>query len=164
MFSDLLLSSFDAMSARIGDSPPSLYLMQCQVFVQNKLPVVLASIASSSFMIPTEQLLTEAWPRISPTLYGNGTVSVGKIFLHVCSLLHLISTETAATLADDGTATMSLPKGLYSKDDLVSQVEASHSRCHKLIEELLRNDGNASPISHAVVEVRFRGAAINTWS
>lgn len=64
-----------------------------------------------------------------------------------------MSPQTTNQLIGSEEVTTSFSKGLYSKDDLVTQVISNHSRGPKLIEELVRSDGSAGSLSQAIVEV-----------
>ena len=46
-----------------------------------------------------------------------------------------------------------MTKALYSKDELMSQINANHSRLPKLIHELPVTKGSGAAISHAIVEI-----------
>lgn len=111
-------------------------------------------ISASSFnSFSTEQALTDAWHQTSPLLANQESLLIGVRCLHACSLHHLITTQTAGQLSGSEELATCLSKGLYAKDDLVTQVISNHARGLKLVEELVRSDGSAGSISQAIVEV-----------
>lgn len=134
------------------DALDKKYQTQCQIFMLNKLPSILAFVSTSAFeSFSSEALLTEGWNYVNAS--GNTDyIATGQRFLQICTLYHLISTEAVNTLTgDDGSAPL---KGLYAKEDLVNNVTANHSRGPRLVDELLKHDGNAGSISQAILEVR----------
>lgn len=88
----------------------------------------------------------------------------GSRFLHTCSLHHLMTTQAAAQLMGNEEPLSSMSKGLYAKDELVSQVRVSHLRGPKLVDELVRGDGSAPFISQAIVEVRTPSTVLQWFS
>lgn len=146
MFLDLIFASF-----LILKQSTDLVFQQTDMYVRNKLPAILSQISTSSFeAFSAEQALTDAWHQLdmSPELLPSG-----KVFLHVCSLHHLISADAAGKLIDDDALIQTLPKALETKDELVSQLTANHSRSAKLIDELLSSSGKGAIISQALVEM-----------
>lgn len=138
-----------------SDSPESpLPYQQCRIFVQNKLPNLLSMVSASSFnSFDTQQAITDAWTQVVSQLSGHEVMLTGFHFLHTCSLHHLITQQAAIQILGNEDALSSMSKGLYTKDDLVSQVVRNHARGPKLVEELIRSDGSACFISQAIVEV-----------
>lgn len=149
MFNELLFASFDVMSKPLQAQEP-LYQAQCRIYVHNKLPAILALIASFE-LLPTEQYLQELWNDLT-TVGSTDNLTVAKHFLHVCTLHHLIAADTVQNLTgEDASATSA--KGLFPKHALVEQVKANPARGPRLIEELTKNDGNAGAMGQAVVDV-----------
>ncbi|KAJ9498280.1 mediator complex subunit [Exophiala xenobiotica] len=132
-----------------------LYLdVMTRIFLQNKLPNLLSMISASSFNgFDTEQTITDAWGQVVPQLSTRELLLIGSRFLHTCSLHHLITHTASLQLLGNEDMVSGMSKGLYTKDDLISQVVANHTRGPKLVEELVRSDGSAGFISHAVVEI-----------
>lgn len=154
MFIDIFTAAFHVLRTHGVSSPSNLRMEQCQVFIQSKLPSLLSMISASSFnSVNTEKAITDAWDQVSTLLTTQDLLTAGHKCLHTCSLHHLITPQIAAQLIGSEETTASFSKGLYSKDDLVSQVMSNHSRGPKLIEELTRSDGSAGPLSQAIVEV-----------
>lgn len=153
MFNDLLSSSFDTLTKPI-QSQNLMYHAQCRIFLHNKLPMMLATIANPLQPLPTEQYLHDLWNELGAQ--GNEEVlSVARHFFHICVHHHLISQEGCQTLTgEDGNA--SSAKGLFSKQALVDQVKANATRGPRLVEELAKNDGNAGFFSQAIVEIMHR--------
>lgn len=113
-------------------------------------------ISASSFnSFDTEQTIVETWALVLMELSNPDLVSVGSRFLYICSLHRLISHSSSLQLIGNEDIISGMSKGLYSKDDLVSQVTSNHVRGPKLVEELIRSDGSAGSISHALVEVSY---------
>ena len=153
MFNDLLISSFDALTKPSCSQLP-MYQAQCKIFLHNKLPTILAAIASNFQQIPTGQYLQDIWNE-QITLANEQVIAIAKHFLHTCALHHLISTDNVQTLIGVDSNTVSA-KGLFPKQALVDQVNANASRGPRLIDELAKNDGNAGPFSQAVTEIVHR--------
>ncbi len=155
MFTDILTASFSILKAQSLAPRRSLCAQQCQIFIPNKLPALLSMISATSFnSFNTEQAINEAWQQIGPQLSDQKLLSTGAHFLHVCSLVHLLPAQTVSQLLGSEDLLKGLSKGLYTKDVLVDQVNSSHARGPKLVEELARGDGSAGFISQAIVEVR----------
>jgi len=151
-FNDLLFSSFDALTRPSHSSEP-VYEAQCRIFLHNKLPTILALIASFE-SLPTEQYLSELWNDLN-TLGSPEAASAAKHFLHVCVLHRLISADTVQSLTGEDSNSTSA-KGLFPKQALVDQVNGNASRGPRLVDELAKNDGNAGPVSQAIVEIMHR--------
>ncbi|KAJ4504516.1 mediator complex subunit [Exophiala dermatitidis] len=140
-FMDLVAASFHILKTQ---QSKSIYYQQCQLFVQNKLPILLSMISGSSFnSFNTEQAIIDGWAY-------QDLGAVASRFLHTCSLHHLLTAQAVSQLL--GIEENNTTK-LYAKDDLVSQVRASHTRGPKLVDELVRSDGSAGSISQALVEI-----------
>lgn len=148
MFNDLIFATLDVLKKSISNE---LCQIQCQIFVLNKLPFILAYIVTSSFdTFSSEQFLLDGWSFLNTT-NNNEHLQIYKRFLQICSFHHLITSESVANLVgEDGSTSL---KGLYAKDDLVVQVTANHTRGPRLVDEVLKNDGNAGSISQAIHEV-----------
>jgi len=158
MFIDLFTAAFDSLRVHGPPKGSVMRLEQCRIFVQSKLPVLLSMVSASSFnSFNTEEAITDAWQQVSPFLIDQDLLTIGYKCLHTCSLHHLLSPQITNQLIGSEEVTASFSKGLYSKDDLVTQVISNHSRGPKLIEELVRSDGSAGSLSQAIVEVaKFR--------
>ncbi len=151
---DLFVASFRILKTHQADPKSQLCYQQCQIFIRNKLPVLLSMISASSFnSIPTEQNITEAWNQVLPHLTTQELLTVGLQCLHTCSLHHLITHQVCSQLIGSEELSSSMSKGLYTKDDLIIQVTSNHSKGPKLVEELVRSDGSAGSIGQAIVEV-----------
>ncbi|KAK5943289.1 mediator complex subunit [Knufia obscura] len=148
-FNDLLFSSFDVLSKPSSSFEP-MYQAQCRIYLHNKLPAVLALIASFE-PLPTEQYLQELWNDLS-TLGNSEVASVAKHFLHICVHHRLISADTVQNLTGEDLNSTSA-KGLFPKQALVDQVSGNASRGPRLVDELAKNDGNAGPVGLAIVEI-----------
>ncbi|KAK6369665.1 mediator complex subunit [Exophiala oligosperma] len=154
VFSDVLVVSFHILRAQFSNTDTTLCYQQCRLFLQNKLPSLLSMISASSFnSFDTEQTIVETWALVLMELSNPDLVSVGSRFLYICSLHRLISHSSSLQLIGNEDIISGMSKGLYSKDDLVSQVTSNHVRGPKLVEELIRSDGSAGSISHALVEI-----------
>jgi mediator of RNA polymerase II transcription subunit 5 len=154
MFLDGLFASFQVLKRSRDGNIKALRFPQADVYIRNKLTSILATISGSSFgVVLSEQALTSAWDQIRTELTTPEALLCGQHFLHTCSLHHLLSSEAAHQLIGDQQLASNLPKGLYSKDELVSQVNSNHSRMSKLIEELTHADGSGAAISQTVVEM-----------
>lgn len=132
------------------------YQAQCRIYLHNKLPSLLAFIAAIE-PIPTEQYLRELWNELQTT-ENTDNISTAKHFLHICALHHLISVESVTTLTGED-ASSTTAKGLFPKQALVDQVRGNATRGPRLVDELIKNDGNAGPIAQAIVEVMHRYCA-----
>ncbi|KIV78507.1 hypothetical protein PV11_10217 [Exophiala sideris] len=151
---DLIVSAFQILKAKSVSPQSPLPYQQCRIFVQNKLPNLLSMVSASSFnSFDTQQTITDAWTQVISQLSGQEIMLTGFHFLHTCSLHHLITQQAAIQLAGNEEALSGMSKGLYTKDDLVSQVVGNHTRGPKLVEELVRSDGSAGFISQAIVEI-----------
>lgn len=149
MFNDLLFGSVDAM-IKTADAEDDLYHDQCQTFILAKLPAILSFIATSAFdSFASEDALLNSWNILSTSTIAN-SLSTGRRFLHICTFHHLLTSESIANIISEET---NLSKGLYAKDDLITQVAANHTRGPRLVDELLKKDGNANNISQAIMEV-----------
>ena len=156
VFNDIFTASFSMLKAQSSTSNRPMCLQRCQIFIQNKLPALLSMISAASFnSFGTEQAITDAWHQVLPLLSTQHLLATGAHFLHVCSLLHLLPTQTVVQLVGNDDLLKGLSKGLYTKDVLVEQVTSNHTRGPKVIEELIRGDGSAGFMSQAVVEVRL---------
>ncbi|KAI1621251.1 mediator complex, subunit Med5 [Exophiala viscosa] len=151
---DLLISAFQILKTKSVSPRSLLSYQQCRTFVQNKLPNILSMLSASSFnSFDTQQTITDAWTQVVPQLSGQEIMLIGFHFLHTCSLHHLLTQQAAIQLVGNEEALSGMSKGLYTKDDLVSQVMGNHTRGPKLVEELVRSDGSAGFISQAIVEI-----------
>jgi mediator of RNA polymerase II transcription subunit 5 len=152
MCHDLIAGSFKVLRNCHASHRKALFLPQAQLFVRNKMPAILALISGSSFgLFSMDEQIKSSWnevkdlnPDLLPAAYQA---------LHVCSLHHLVTAEVVSEIVNDPDVVSKFPKGLYSKDDLVSQVTANHSRVSKLVEELTHADGSAAAITQAIVEM-----------
>ncbi|KIW17898.1 hypothetical protein PV08_05093 [Exophiala spinifera] len=154
VFTDLFILSFHILREQFSNTETTLCYQQCRVFLQNKLPSLLSMISASSFNgFDTEQTIVETWPLALGQLSTPELMSVGFRFIYICSLHRLVSHSTSIQLIGNDDSISGLSKGLYAKDDLVSQVISNHTRGPKLVEELIRSDGSAGSISHALVEI-----------
>lgn len=154
MFIDIFTAAFHTLRIHGASHDAGIRFEQCQVFIQSKLPVLLSMISASSFnSINTEEAISDAWHQVSSLLTSQDLLTAGHKCLHTCSLHLLISPQAASQLIGSEELIATFSKGLYSKDDLLSQVMSNHSRGPKLIEELVRSDGSAGPLSQAIVEV-----------
>jgi hypothetical protein len=154
VLSDLLTVSFSILKAQSSMPKRALCAQQCRLFIQSKLPALLSMISATSFnSFSTEQAITDTWHQVMPLLSDQTLLSIGAHFLHVCSLVHLLPGPAVAPLVGNEDLLKGLSKGLYTKDVLVDQVNSSHARGPKLVEEMIRGDGSAGYISQAVVEV-----------
>lgn len=144
MFEDVVLASFDILER----ASEGVHEQQCEVFIRNKLPAVLAMISVSSFgSFSVEQRLRTIWSRLPDSW-------TAQRFLHVCSLNQVLAPETSRQLIGNQELISSLPNSLLSKEDLIAQVNSNQSRTVRLVEELLQADGSAAAIAQALVEVR----------
>ena len=155
VFTDVLTTSFSILAKTQNSTPKQpMCSQQCLIFVQNKLPALLSMVSAASFnSFNTEQAISDAWHQIMPLLSTQELLFIGANFLHVCSLLHLLSTTSAVQLIGNYELLQGLSKGLYTKDVLIEQVTLNHARGPKVIEELIRGEGSAGFMSQAVVEV-----------
>lgn len=154
MYSDLISASFKTWKNLKTDRKSKLRREQALVFIQNKLPIILNSISASSFAsFSTEARTIEAWQEISQEISDPDLPLVGSRFLQICSLYHLMSSEVVMQLVGEEQVNASKIQHLYAKDDLVSQIHSSAPRGVKLVEELMKNDGNAGVITYALIEV-----------
>ena len=154
MFLDITLASFQILRRSQTGSRSTLRFPQANLFVRNKLPAILATISGSSFGgLASEETLTSSWVQIRTEFTSSELLASGNHFLNICSLYHLLSPEAAHRLIGDQELVSIMPKALYSKDDLISQVNTNHSRLARLITELPTIDGSGSAISQAIVEL-----------
>jgi mediator of RNA polymerase II transcription subunit 5 len=155
MFLDILFASFQVLRKSQSGPKGAVPFQQTGLFIRNKLPSILATISASSFgVVSSEQAITSSWHQIKAELITPELLACGQKFLQICSLHHLIASDTAQQLIGDQELAAGLAKGLYSKDDLVSQINSNHSKIVKFVDELIRADGNAAAITQAIVEVR----------
>lgn len=146
MFLDLVFASFLTLK-----QSKDVVLQQTEVYIRNKLPAILAQISTSSFeAFSAEQALNDIWSQLdlSPEF-----LPTGKKFLHICSLHHLISSDTTTKLVNDLDLIATLPRSLETKDELLAQLTANHARAGGLLDELLNTTGNGAAISQALVEM-----------
>ena len=154
MFFDVLLASFQTLKKSQDGPRKSLHSPQANLFIRNKLPSILATISGSSFgVVSAEQVITSSWNQVRAELTAPDLLACGNHFLNVCSLHHILPSDSAHQLIGDQDLVSHLPKALYSKDDLVTQINANHSKLTKLVYELPTTDGNGAAISQAIVEV-----------
>ena len=153
MFLDVIFSSFQVLKRSHDGDRKTLRVAQTDLFIRNKLPSILSAIVGSSFgMVSSEQAITSSWEKIKTELTTAELLLSGQVFVHVCSLHHLLPSEAANQLIGSQQVTSNLPKALRSKDDIVSQINAGHSRIDKLVDELVHVDGSGAAISQAMVE------------
>lgn len=154
MFLDIMLASFQVLERSQTGSQSSLRCPQANLFVRNKLPAILATISGSSFgVLSSEETLTSSWAQVKAALTSSELLVSGNHFLNNCSLHHLLPPDAAQRLIRDQELVSGVPKALYTKDDLISQVNASHSRLATLINELPTTDGSGPAISQATIEL-----------
>lgn len=143
MFEDVVLASFDILRR----TSEGIHGQQCEVFIRNKLPALLAMISVSSFgSFLVEQTLRTLWSQLPDSW-------TAQRFLHVCSLNQVLSPETGRQLIGNQELISSLPESLLSKEDLIAQVNSNQTRTVRLVEELMQADGSAAAIAQALVEV-----------
>ena len=148
-----MLASFQVLKRSQLGSRSSLHFPQVDGFVRNKLPDILSTISGSSFgALSSEDSLASSWVEVKPELTSSELLESGNHFLNVCSLHHLLSPEAAHRHIGDRNLVSTMPKALYSKDDLISQVSANPARLARLIIELSTTDGSGPAISQAIVE------------
>lgn len=150
MFHDLLFASFDLLT-KASRPQDHVFNMQCRIYLLNKLPAVLALISNNFQPLPTEQYLQELWNELQ-ALAQEDIMSIASSFLQTCTLHHLITTEAVHNLI--GTElSHNIAKGIISRQALVDQVKANASRGPRLIDELVKNDGNAGSFSQTIVDI-----------
>ena len=150
MFNDLLFASFDTIT-RSQDVPNSICSLQYRTYIFNKLPTMLNTIANVFQSFPSEQFLQELYTDLQTLGHEEALAIVGP-FLQLCSLHHLVPAELVQTLTGSDQSSQ-VAKGFFSKQALIDQVKANPVRGPRLIDELCKNDGNAGPMSQAVVEL-----------
>lgn len=146
MFLDIVYSSFQNLSLNTG-----LALQQCELYIRNRLPVLLETISQSSFeTFPAESALRMAWSQLD---LSSSILPHAHRFLHVCSLHNLISSDKAIELIGDEQVLVPFTKTLHTKDDLVNQLTGNQSKVSGLVEEMLTSEGNGVVIAQAIVEI-----------
>lgn len=149
MFNEIAMASVDALY-KSQDTSHAAYQDRCQTYLLNKLPSILASIVGSAYEpFSSADLLTDMWNYVSALANADATTTVRR-FMHICAVHHLIPAEVVVEITGEAASGLT---GFQSKDDLLAQVVANHSRGPKLVEELLQKDGNAMSISRAVTDV-----------
>ncbi|RMZ79214.1 hypothetical protein DV738_g3524, partial [Chaetothyriales sp. CBS 135597] len=153
IFLDLLFASFYILNKSSGLGQP--LFDHTQLFIRNKLPLLLSSIASNPFATFTpEQVILEVWPDLS-----SGLLSAPELqpclhrFLHVCALTGVITEAKRDEVIRDSAAIAAMSKTLQSKDDVVAQVNNGHTRPTQLVNLLTQTDGSAAAVAQAIVEI-----------
>jgi mediator of RNA polymerase II transcription subunit 5 len=164
----LILASFDVLANAVfrNEGPKSGQLLRS--YLINKVPLLLASFASSSTIYPfnPEYCITQALNQVDtaifPTLSGMFDISnthnaftetVRQDFFFAC-LLHGLVSETARDKILGDITFQELPDGgRYVKEDLIQQCLADPERLQKLIGEIDGMEGNAGAVCQALVDV-----------
>ncbi|KAI1076096.1 Med5-domain-containing protein [Whalleya microplaca] len=164
---DLILASFDVLANVVfrNEGQKAGHLLRS--YLINKLPLLLASLASSMFPPLTPQFcITEALSQVDtnafPTLSAmfdeannNNTFtdSVRSDFCFACCLHGLIPESSIEGLLGEITY-QSLPQaGRYVKEQLVGECMGDPERIQRLIGELDNMDGNVGAVCQALTEV-----------
>ncbi|RMD39354.1 hypothetical protein DV735_g5771, partial [Chaetothyriales sp. CBS 134920] len=153
IFLDLLFASFYILNKSSGLGQP--LFDHTQLFIRNKLPLLLSSIASNPFATFTpEQVMLEVWPDLSSGLVSAADLQpcLGR-FLHVCTLTGVITEAKRDELVHDSAAIAAMSKTLQTKDDVVAQVNNGHTRPTQLVNLLTQTDGSAAAVAQAIVEI-----------
>lgn len=150
MFNDILYAAFDLLtkSPRRG---VATFNTQCCIFIYNKLPNVLADISLLSELIQPQQELLQFWSELS-SLQTSEALAIARQFMRICNLHNLVASEQLENILGD-TITLPISKGLASGQALFNQVMANASRGTRLVDELLKNDGNVAAFAHAIKDV-----------
>lgn len=167
-FIDLILASFDVLLNATFRNEGSQATFLLRSFLINKVPVLLTTLAASTFPpLNSEFCITEALSRVDTNAFptfssmfdesSNGNMfsdSVRQDFCFACCLHGLIPEDSIERLLGE-IPMQTLPEGgRYVKEDLVRQCLTDPERAETLIDELERTDGNVGAASQALVEVR----------
>ncbi|KAK8110423.1 uncharacterized protein PG998_006880 [Apiospora kogelbergensis] len=167
---DLILASFDVLANAVfrNEGQRTTYLMRS--YLTNKLPVLLATLATSMFPPATPQFcITEALAHVDtnafPTLSAmfevtnnNNTFTdnVRQDFCFACCLHGLIPESAIEGLLGEITYQTLPAGGRYNKETLVQQCMTDPERVQSLVAELDNMDGNVGAVCQALTEVIVR--------
>ncbi|KAK8002553.1 hypothetical protein PG989_002272 [Apiospora arundinis] len=167
---DLILASFDVLANAVfrNEGPRTTHLMRS--YLTNKLPIFLATLATSMFPPVTSQFcITEALTHVDtnafPTLSAmfevtnsNNTFTdnVRQDFCFACCLHGLIPESAIEGLLGEITYQTLPAGGRYNKETLVQQCMTDPERVQSLVGELENMDGNVGAVCQALTEVIVR--------
>ncbi|KAK8041323.1 Mediator of RNA polymerase II transcription subunit 5 [Apiospora phragmitis] len=167
---DLILASFDVLANAVfrNEGQRTTHLMRS--YLTNKLPVLLATLATSMFPPVTSQFcITEALTHVDtnafPTLSAMFEVtnsnsaftdSVRQDFCFACCLHGLIPESAIEGLLGEITYQTLPAGGRYNKETLVQQCMTDPERVQSLVGELDNMDGNVGAVCQALTEVIVR--------
>ncbi|RYP66395.1 hypothetical protein DL771_007804 [Monosporascus sp. 5C6A] len=167
---DLILASFDVLANAVfrNEGHKTGHLLRS--YLINKLPLLLATLASSMFPPLTAQFcITEALSQVDtnafPTLSGmfdesnnnnSFTDTVRQDFCFACCLHGLIPESSIEGLLGEITYQTLPSAGKYVKEALVEECMADPERIQGLIGELDNMDGNVGAVCQALTEVIAR--------
>ncbi|KAK7966024.1 mediator of RNA polymerase II transcription subunit 5 [Apiospora aurea] len=167
---DLILASFDVLANAVfrNEGQKTTHLMRS--YLTNKLPILLATLATSMFPPVTSQYcITEALSHVDtnafPTLSAMFEVtnnnnaftdSVRQDFCFACCLHGLIPESAIEGLLGEITYQTLPAGGRYNKETLVQQCMTDPERVQSLVGELDNMDGNVGAVCQALTEVIVR--------
>ncbi|KAK8001969.1 Mediator of RNA polymerase II transcription subunit 5 [Apiospora marii] len=167
---DLILASFDVLANAVfrNEGQRTTHLMRS--YLANKLPILLATLATSMFPPVTSQFcITEALSHVDtnafPTLSAMFEVtnsnnaftdSVRQEFCFACCLHGLIPESAIEGLLGEITYQTLPAGGRYNKETLVQQCMTDPERVQSLVAELDNMDGNVGAVCQALTEVIVR--------
>ncbi|KAK8047744.1 Mediator of RNA polymerase II transcription subunit 5 [Apiospora saccharicola] len=167
---DLILASFDVLANAVfrNEGQRTTHLMRS--YLTNKLPILLATLATSMFPPVTSQFcITEALSHVDtnafPTLSAMFEVtnsnnaftdSVRQDFCFACCLHGLIPESAIEGLLGEITYQTLPAGGRYNKETLVQQCMTDPERVQGLVGELDNMDGNVGAVCQALTEVIVR--------
>ncbi|KAI1377250.1 Med5-domain-containing protein [Hypoxylon crocopeplum] len=164
---DLILASFDVLANAVFRNEPQQATYVLRSYLINKLPLLLATLATSMYPPLTAQYcITEALSQVDtnafPTLSGmfddtnnNNTFtdSVRQDFCFACCLHDLIPESSIEGLLGEITYQTLPQAGRYVKDNLVEECMGDPERTQRLISELDNMDGNVGAVCQALADV-----------
>ncbi|OTA85473.1 hypothetical protein M434DRAFT_400191 [Hypoxylon sp. CO27-5] len=164
---DLILASFDVLANAVfrNEGQQASYVLRS--YLINKLPLLLATLATSMYPPLTAQYcITEALSQVDtnafPTLsamfddtHNNNTFtdSVRQDFCFACCLHGLIPESSIEGLLGEITYQTLPQAGRYVKEQLVEECMGDPERIQRLISEMDNMDGNVGAVCQALTEV-----------
>ena len=167
MLTDTVSAAFSALIAAEQRHLQLQSLRLYQIFLVEKMPVLLALIATTSLEpISPESCISQALQQVETILALLTSTSSAQVVTHVttvrqqflaaCSLHKVLPLNSIPNMPGLSSAIPNLVHGLYKKDELAQQIRANPARIVPLLKELTAMTGNAGAICQAIMEVMHR--------
>lgn len=165
MATDIILASFDALSAAHTRQEPEHMRVCLRSFLINKIPLILTIIQASAYQgLSLEYCITESLAHIDPTAFpslsdsfmasASALSDVRQDFVFSCTRHGLLPAASVERLL--GETPLTTPPTLadkYHKDNIIAQCTAHSEKLEFYLTELEKIDGNAGAIAQAVTEL-----------